>query len=152
MNFIKTIRELINVVTLFEKISYPHLRSIGLTTGQFDVIATLGNQPAMTCKELAENTLMLKGNLTVVLNSLLKKELISRTDNPADGRSSLIGLTAAGNELFQEAFPAHTQYLRPICTQFDDTKMDQIREDLAAIRITLEQYLNSSSTERNYHD
>lgn len=152
MNFIKTIRELINVVTLFEKISYPHLRSIGLTTGQFDVIATLGNQPAMTCKELAENTLMLKGNLTVVLNSLLKKELISRTENPADGRSSLIGLTAAGDELFKEAFPAHTQYLQPICTQFNNEKMDQIREDLTAIRITLEQYLNSSSTERNYHD
>lgn len=150
MRFLKTIRELINVVTLFEKISYPHLRSIGLTTGQFDVIATLGNQPAMTCKELAENTLMLKGNLTVVLNSLLKKDLISRTENPDDGRSTLIGLTAAGDKLFKEAFPAHTAYLSPMCTEFDNEKMDRIREDLTTIRITLEKYLNS--TERNYHD
>ncbi len=152
MRFLKTIRELINVVTLFEKISYPHLRSIGLTTGQFDVIATLGNQPPMTCKELAENTLMLKGNLTVVLNSLLKKELISRKENPDDKRSVLIALTTTGEELFQKSFPEHKQYLEPICSQFDNIEMDQLQQELYAIRMKLEKYLNSNLTEGNHHE
>ena len=125
------------------------MRSLGLTTGQFDVIATLGNQPAMTCKELAEKTLMLKGNLTVVLTSLLKKELISRTENPADGRSTLIGLTTAGDELFKDAFPAHTKYLQPLHAQFEVAEMDQLRNELYSIRIKLEHYLNPNSIERN---
>ena len=125
------------------------MRSLGLTTGQFDVIATLGNQPAMTCKELAEKTLMLKGNLTVVLTSLLKKELISRTENPADGRSTLIGLPTAGDELFKDAFPAHTKYLQPLHAQFEVAEMDQLRNELYSIRIKLEQYLNPNSIERN---
>lgn len=149
MHFIKTIRELMNIITLFEKISAPHLRSLGLTTGQFDVIATLGNQPAMSCKELAEKTLMLKGNLTVVLTSLLKKELISRTENPNDGRSTLIGLTAAGNELFKHAFPAHTKYLQLLHDQFDVAEMNQLRNELYAIRLKLEDYLNTNSIKRN---
>lgn len=141
MTFIKTIRELLNVAYLFETISSTHVRSLGLTSGQFDVIATLGNQPPMVCKELATKTLMVKGNLTVVLESLLKKGLITRTPNPADGRSVLIALTEAGIKLFDEVFPAHIQYLAPLCAQFDEHQMELLRQELILIKIKLEKFL-----------
>lgn len=141
MQFIKTIRELLNVAHLFETISSTHVRSLGLTPGQFDVIATLGNQPPMSCKELANKTLMVKGNLTVILESLLKKELITRNVNPLDGRSALIGLTEKGVDLFKDVFPAHTQYLAPLCSQFDDTQMEQLRQELIQVKTTLEQFI-----------
>lgn len=84
MLFFKALRELASTYTAFDNFSGKHIRSLGLTPGQFDVIATLGNQPAMTCKELAEKTLMVKGNLTVILESLQKKGMVSREANPND--------------------------------------------------------------------
>lgn len=141
MIFIKTIRELLNVAYLFETISANHVRSLGLTPGQFDVIATLGNQPPMACKELADKTLMVKGNLTVILESLLKKDLIARTPNPNDGRSVLIALTTAGEELFNRVFPAHLDYLKPLCAQFDDQNMNELCQQLLQVKTKLEKFV-----------
>lgn len=141
MQFIKTIRELLNVAYLFETISSTHVRSLGLTPGQFDVIATLGNQPPMTCKELANKTLMVKGNLTVILESLLRKGFITRTINPTDGRSALIGLTESGVDLFNKVFPAVTQFFEPICTQFDEKEMEQLRQELILVKNKLNQFV-----------
>lgn len=142
MQFIKTIRELLNVAYLFETISSTHVRSLGLTPGQFDVIATLGNQLPMTCKELANKTLMVKGNLTVILESLLKKELITRSVNPDDRRSALIGLTEGGISLFSQVFPAHTEYLEPLCTQFDNKQIEHLRQELILVKNKLEKFVS----------
>ena len=54
MNFLPTLRELVLAYQAFERYSMPHIKAMGLTMTQFDVIATLGNQPAMSCKELGE--------------------------------------------------------------------------------------------------
>lgn len=145
MQFIKTIRELLDVAYLFDNLSSSHVRSLGFTSGQFDVIATLGNQPPMTCKELAAKTLMVKGNLTVILDGLIKKGLITRVVNPNDGRSALIGLTKEGENTFNLIFPEHTKYLAPICEQFDDTRMKSLQQELNQVKIKLEQYLQSNS-------
>jgi len=53
-NFLPVLRNLVSAYQAFERYSAPDLRSMGLTMTQFDVIATLGNQPPMTCKELGE--------------------------------------------------------------------------------------------------
>lgn len=143
MIFLKTIRELINVARVFEVISGTHIRSLGLTPGQFDVIATLGNQPPMTCTELAARTLMVKGNLTVIIEGLLKKDIIIKESNPEDKRSSLISLTNAGNRLFHEVFPKHLQFLEPISTQFENEKTKLLQLQLAELREALEKHLPS---------
>ena len=141
MHFIKTMREMLNAVYLFETISSTHIRSLGLTPGQFDVIAILGNQPPMVCKELANKTLMVKGNLTVILESLAKKDLINRCANPMDGRSTLISLSQTGVALFNQVFPAHTQFLAPLCAQFDENKMELLRQELILVKTELENFL-----------
>lgn len=46
------IRELAMTYQTFETYSTRHVRALGLTMTQFDILATLGNQPPMTCKEL----------------------------------------------------------------------------------------------------
>lgn len=143
MIFLKTIRELVNVARVFEIISGTHVRSLGLTPGQFDVIATLGNQPPMTCTELAAKTLMVKGNLTVIIDGLLKKDIIIKETNPEDKRSSLISLTGTGSKLFHEVFPLHLQFLAPISKQFENEETKELQLQLTKLRERLEQYLPS---------
>lgn len=137
-NFFPLLREIVNTYNIFESTSSKHVRSLGVTSSQFDVIATLGNQKPMTCSKLAHSTLMVKGTLTVVLESLLKKKLITRTANPDDARSSLIGLTEAGDKLFHKIFPAHVAYLEQIFNKLTEEEMLNLKNSLATLRVAFE--------------
>ncbi len=109
--FLPAVRELARCYQAFESYSSRHVRSMGLTTSQFDIIATLGNTQGMTFKELGENTLITKGTLTGVVDRLEAKKLVRRLALPADGRCQVVQLTPKGEAVFAEAFPAHVAYM-----------------------------------------
>ena len=111
--FMKVLRPLVETYFALLDKGASHIRSLGLTNSQFDVIATLGDTEGMTCKELSEKTLVTKGTLTGVLDRLEKKDLIARVPSREDRRSIFIRLTPKGDALFQKVFPAHIQYMKP---------------------------------------
>ena len=86
MNFLPTLKELVRAYQAFEGYSAPHIRSLGLTLVQFDVIATLGNQSPMTFKELGFKTLISKSALTGVVERMAQKGMLTISDNPDDAR------------------------------------------------------------------
>lgn len=110
--FLRTLRRLATCFQAFEAYSDAHLRTTGLTPAQFDVIATLGNQPGLLCKELGERTLITKGTLTGVLDRLEARGLLSRVTCEGDRRGVFVSLTPAGQALFAEVFPPHVEHLR----------------------------------------
>ena len=111
MNHLLLVKELVQAYQAFEMHSGAHIKEMGLTTTQFDIVATLGNQPPMTCKELGEKTLVSKGTMTGVLERLETKGLIEKFMNADDGRSYKIGLSKSGDRLFKKVFPEHVAYL-----------------------------------------
>lgn len=104
--FLPVIRELARCYQAFESYSSRHVRSMGLTSPQFDIIATLGNTPGMTFRELGEKTLITKGTLTGVVDRLEVKKLVRRQPSPTDGRCQIVQLTARGEATFAKVFPA----------------------------------------------
>jgi DNA-binding MarR family transcriptional regulator len=106
---------------------------MGLTMTQFDVIATLGNQPPMTCKELGEKTLVTKGTLTGVLERLESKGILERKLNPEDARSQMIGLTIEGQQLFEKVFPAHLKHLEGAFQKLNVEKLESLRASLKSL-------------------
>ncbi len=111
--FLQVLRPLVETYFAFLDKGAPHIRSLGLTSSQFDVIATLGDTEGMTCTALSEKTLVTKGTLTGVLDRLEKKGLIERVPSREDRRSIFIRLTPKGDARFREVFPAHIQYMKP---------------------------------------
>lgn len=109
--FLPILRELARCYQAFESYSSKHVRSLGLTPSQFDIIATLGNTEGMTFKQLGEMTLITKGTLTGVIDRLAAKKLVRRIASPDDGRSQIVRLTAQGNALFACIFPAHLEHI-----------------------------------------
>lgn len=138
MEFLPLLRELARSYQALESFSGSHVRSFGLTPPQFDLIATLGNQPPMTCKELGEKTLITKGTLTGVLDRLEDKGLIARCANSEDARSQKVSLTDAGNDLFEQVFPAHVQYLSKAFDQLSKKELDQLSDALKQLREVIE--------------
>ena len=133
VNFLPVLRNLVSAYQAFERYSAPDLRSMGLTMTQFDVIATLGNQPPMTCKELGEKTLVTKGTLTGVLERLESKGILERKLNPEDARSQMIGLTSEGQKLFEKVFPAHLQHLDKAFNQLSTKELAELSNALQTL-------------------
>lgn len=133
MNFLPTLRSLVSAYQAFERYSAPDVKAMGLTTTQFDVIATLGNQPPMTCKELGEKTLVTKGTLTGVLERLEAKGIVERKANQEDARSQMICLTASGQKLFEKVFPAHLQHLEKAFQKLNAKELAGITQSLQTL-------------------
>jgi MarR family transcriptional regulator, 2-MHQ and catechol-resistance regulon repressor len=110
-DFLTTVQALVQCYQAFEAYSAAHIRELGLTPPQFDIIATLGNTRGMTAKELGEKTLITKGTLTGVVDRLAGRGWLERIAHDSDGRSQIIRLTRAGQTLFEKVFPAHMAHI-----------------------------------------
>ncbi len=136
--FLPTLRELVRCNQSFERFSGAHVRMLGLTPPQFDVIATLGNTEGMSCKELGEKTLITKGTLTGVLDRLEQRRLIERREDAADARRTQIALTPAGESLFVQVFPAHLAHLERAFSRLSGAELKQLQTGLAALHHALD--------------
>jgi MarR family transcriptional regulator, 2-MHQ and catechol-resistance regulon repressor len=132
--FLPALRELVRCNQAFERYSSAHVRVLGLTPAQFDVIATLGNTDGMSCKTLGEKTLITKGTLTGVLDRLQERGLIERRDDGNDARRTHIALTASGAALFAETFLPHLAYLDRAFSRLSASELKHLQSSLAALR------------------
>lgn len=144
--FLPVLYELVRSYQAFETYSAAHIRTLGLTAPQFDIIATLGNTEGMSFKDLGEKTLITKGTLTGVVDRLEAKDLVRRVASPNDGRSQMVQLTKAGEKLFANVFPAHLAHLEQVFTDFSQKDFDlsvaalqQLRDAFVAAGENLEE-------------
>jgi len=88
---------------------HKYYKGYGLTDSQFGVLSTLhfNKTGSMNQKEIAEKLLVSAGNMTMVIDNLEKRKLITRTRDKSDRRKMNIGLTTSGRELIQNIFPKH---------------------------------------------
>lgn len=132
--FLTTMRELAQTYQAFASYSDGHIREMGLTSPQFDVIATLGNTAGMSMKDLAEATLVTKGTLTGIIDRLEKKGFVRREVPPENRRSFTVVLTADGEDLFENTFAAHIAYLQPRFESLTPAELKQLQSLLNKLR------------------
>jgi len=133
-SFMPALYELVRAYQAFESYSAAHIRTLGLTSSQFDIIATLGNTQGMSFKDLGEKTLITKGTLTGVVDRLVAKSLVRRVASPSDGRSQMVQLTRAGEVLFARVFPAHLAYLEQVFAAWSQKNLDTTQAALRQLR------------------
>jgi DNA-binding MarR family transcriptional regulator len=147
--FLPVLRELARCYQAFESYSASHVRSLGLTPSQFDIIATLGNTDGMTFKQLGEQTLITKGTLTGVIDRLTSKKLVQRIAAPHDRRSQIVQLTAEGEALFSRIFPAHLEH---IGGAFDSVTPDDLSKALGTLRSLTSIFKQEAVENRSHHE
>jgi DNA-binding MarR family transcriptional regulator len=135
--FLSTLRELARCYQAFERYSGTHVRELGLTPDQFDIIATLGNIEGMSFKELGEQTLITKGTLTGVVDRLEARGLVERVASDVDRRSTIVRLTRAGEREFARTFPAHIVHLRAAFGALDEAELKRLEGLLGRLRESL---------------
>ncbi len=127
-------RELVWAYQAFSQYSNQHVKSLGLTPPQFDVIATLGNTEGLPFKELGEKTLITKGSLTGIVDRMERQGWIQRVTSHEDRRSTLARLTPKGQKLFQQVFPQHLEHLASAFKRLDGTDRSQLIAQLRKLR------------------
>jgi len=126
--FLRTARALVEAYAAVMAVENRHIESLGLTPAQFDVLATLGDTPGMTCKELGEGTLITKGTLTGVLDRLASKGLIHRCRGEADSRQVHVSLTPEGEAVFNATFQPHIDYMAQFWDRMPQGRQEQLAE------------------------
>ena len=132
--YLKSVRLLAECMQGFERFSGESVRRHGLTHAQFDIVATLGNTPGMSYKELGERTLITKGTLTGVIERLEQKGLVIRERNNDDKRSFFVRLTAAGEAVFREVFPQVVAHGKLLFANYSNTDFDALDAALRKLR------------------
>jgi MarR family 2-MHQ and catechol resistance regulon transcriptional repressor len=88
-----------------------HLKDYRLTASQFGVLEALYHLGPLHQHELAAKILKSSGNLTLVIDNLVKRGLVERERDEADRRCINIRLTEPGHQLISSIFPDHVGYV-----------------------------------------
>ncbi len=136
--YLATLRELVRCGQAFERFSGAHVRKLGLTPAQFDVVATLGNTHGMSCKDLGDKTLITKGTLTGVLDRLEANGTLKRRADKLDARRVHVALTAKGSALFDRVFPTHIAYCETAFNRLSAAELKRLHDGLHSLRTAFE--------------
>lgn len=84
-----------------------HLREHDLTISQFGALEAIYHLGPMPSGELGQKILKTSGNMTMVIDHLEKRGLVTRQRREDDRRCVDIHLTETGSELIAAILPAH---------------------------------------------
>lgn len=86
---------------------HSHLSEWQLTISQFGALEALYHLGPLTVGEIGGKILRSSGNMTLVIDNLVKRGLVTRQPRPGDRRCIEIHLTPAGRDLIGAIMPAH---------------------------------------------
>ena len=86
----------------------------GLTVSLFAVLEILYHKGDLRICEIIEKVLSTGGNMTVVIDNLVKEDLVRRCIDPKDRRVNLISITEKGRKLVSDIFPKHLENINEI--------------------------------------
>jgi len=96
------------------KREYKTIKEGGLTVSQFAVLEILYHKGDLKVCEIIEKILSTGGNMTVVIDNLVKQNLVVRCTDPKDRRVNLISITKQGRNLISDIFPKHLENINEI--------------------------------------
>lgn len=105
---VRALNAFINLIRAGESVLgrlVPLMEEAGLTVSQFGALETLLHLGPMCQRELGQKLLKSGGNVTMVVNNLERRGLVSRSRSGEDRRRITVRLTRQGKGLIERAFP-----------------------------------------------
>lgn len=111
---LKTLIALSRCTQNVHKREYKTIKEGGLTVSQFAVLEILYHKGDLRVSEIIDKILSTGGNMTVVIDNLVKDNLVKRCIDPKDRRVNLISITEKGKDLISKIFPKHLENINEI--------------------------------------
>ena len=113
-----------------DRASADHLRGLGLSVAQFDVLARIGASEGLSQQQLADHLLVTKGNITQLLHRLERDGLVRRCQ---EGRLNRLYLTEQGRDLAARAVPAQEELIARLFSALPGAQQQRLLDLLRAL-------------------
>ncbi len=116
------------------RIAIEYRQRFGLSIPEWRVMAILGDNGALTQRDLTRRTLMDKVAVNRACKGLEERDLAVRTPNEADGRSHLLDLTEKGRAMHGEIMPLAKEIESRLFAGFSGDELELFRKLLQRAR------------------
>ena len=111
---------------------------LGMTLPRFDVLAALDRNPdGITMGALSQALLVSNGNVTQLVQKLVRDGLVEMHKPPRDRRSSIVRLTEAGRDQFAKLARAHQDWIDEMIGGLDFTQRERIYVALGVLKTSI---------------
>jgi len=111
----------------YEKLQRNNIQMLELTPTQHLILRELWSSDGQQFKELAETCNCSRSTITGVVDTMEKKELVSRESHPSDRRSLLVKLTKKGVDLKTKT-PRLESMVNGCCPEINEEEIKKLGE------------------------
>jgi DNA-binding MarR family transcriptional regulator len=111
-----------------------------MTLPRFDLLSQLERHPeGLKMNELSRRMMVTGGNVTGIVDQLVKEGLVERLDEPTDRRAWRVRLTRAGDRAFAQMARAHEEWVVELLAGLGRREADALMQLLARLKqVTLD--------------
>ena len=109
----------------------------GMTLPRFDVLAALDRHGEMNMGALSQALLVSNGNVTQLVQKLVRDGLVEMHKPPSDRRSTIVRLTPEGREIFARLARAHQDWIDQMVGGLDYTQRERIYVALGVLKMSI---------------
>jgi DNA-binding MarR family transcriptional regulator len=110
----------------------------GMTLPRFDVLAALDRNPdGLSMGALSQALLVSNGNVTQLVQKLVKDGLVEMRKPPTDRRSSIVRLTDEGRRQFDRLALAHQDWIDQMIGGLDFTQRERLYVALGVLKTSI---------------
>ena len=111
----------------------------GMTLPRFDVLAALDRHGEMNMGALSQALLVSNGNVTQLVQKLVRDGLVEMHKLPSDRRTSIVRLTPDGKAVFDRLARAHQDWIDQMVGGLDYTQRERIYVALGVLKMSIAQ-------------
>jgi len=108
----------------------------GITRAGFNVLRILSRSQSKSCKqnEISELMLVSRANITGLVDSLFRKGLVERINDPHDRRVNMIKILPKGEKLLDALLPGYYKHMHDMCMVFTAKEKKIFNDMLTRLR------------------
>lgn len=119
--------------TISSAIARSYQSRFQLSITEWRVLAVLGRYPGLSGSEVVERTAMDKVAVSRAVNALLEAGRLARSTDAEDRRRSVLVLTPAGQEVYDEIVPEALAYERALLANLSPAEQVQLHRLLSKL-------------------
>jgi len=133
----RAVMEAVPLVMRYIRMEMHRQRAPHLSVPQFRVLALLNRQPGSCVVAVADHLGVARPTASILVDRLVRRGLVTRTDNPAERRRAALRLTASGTRHFQRAREATHAWLANVLRGQSSQRLQQIAHGVGLLAETL---------------
>ena len=108
------------------------LKDSGLGDSEFRILEALLHKGPMPVNTIGPKVFLTPGSISVAVDRLLKRGLVTRTNSSEDRRVRVVDLTPSGRRLIEQVFAAHARQVDRLAEVLSPKERRQIARGLKA--------------------